>query len=117
MSALRTSFLVRVQTDDASLGRSIAQALAGPLGERGARVSVDGAPFESGDEFAVGIRTAARGLPGATVTVGVRDGDEAKWLVPLPVPDEPRQAASAVLAFLERWGFIAPAAQRRLRAS
>lgn len=114
---VRTSFVVRIQCDDAPLGRAIAHALAEPLGARGARVTLDGAAQEGGDSFGVSIKTAARGLPGATVTVGVRDGDRAKWLVPLPVPDEPRQAAAKVLAFLERWGFIESSVQRRVPAS
>lgn len=117
MSAVKTPFVVRIQSDDASTGRALARALVEPLGARGARVTLDGALQESGDLFGVAIQTAARGLPGATVTIGVRDGDQPRWLVPLAVPDEPGQAAAEVLRFLERWGFIEASVQRRLRAS
>lgn len=92
MSVVRRPFVVRVQSDDRLVATSIARALDPMFRDRGACVRVT---------------TGARGLPGATIVVGVRDEEgEACWLTPLEVPDDPLEASDLCVTFLERWGFL-----------
>lgn len=104
---MRRPFVLRVQCDDPGRARAIARALVAPLQERGARVLLDGAMLGGGTSMGVHLITGARGLPGASLRIGVWDDHEgARWLAPLDVPDEPESAARGVMAFLEMWGFV-----------
>lgn len=117
MKRMRSSFVIRVQNDDPAVARAIARALIEPLRERGARVLLEGAPQGGPARFAVHVLSAARGLPGTSLVVGVSDAEQgARWLAPIDAPEEPAAAARRALAFLEEWGFIpsdprAPAAR------
>lgn len=114
---MRKPFVMRVQADEPGTARAIARALVVPLQERGARVILDGAAQGGGSDCAVHLITAARGMPGASLVIGVWDEhDGARWLAPLDAPAAPEEAARGAMAFLETWGFLgAPRARTRVQ--
>ena len=104
---MRKPFVLRVLADDPDHAKRIAKALIEPLRERGARVLVDGVAHGGGSTCGVHVLTGPRGLPGASLRIGVWDENEgARWLAPLDVPSDPEMASRAVMGFLEGWGFI-----------
>lgn len=86
-------FLLRIHADDADLARRIARALEGHLGPRHLHATVQTAP------------ASLTGSPSVGAGVWSPEG-KARWLAPIPVPDDPEAAARHVVAFLESWGFI-----------
>lgn len=96
---MRPPFVVRIDALAEETARRIAEALRGPLAERGAAARVE---------------AGTRGLPGVTASVAVSDGEGPRWLMPFRLPDEPQAAARDVVTFLERWGFVSrPRATQR----
>lgn len=92
---MRRPFVLRVQDDDVERAQAIARALDEPLRARGA---------------AARVTTSARGTAGTSLAIGVADDAEGlRWLAPVELSDEPAAATASVIAFLERWGFVAAA--------
>lgn len=102
-------FALRIECDDPALARAIGRALAVPLGERGARVRLDGELLRTGPRFAVSVQTTSRGAPGVVCHVGLADVEGARWLAPLELTAEPLQACDEIIGYLERWGFTSSA--------
>jgi hypothetical protein len=110
---MRKPFVLRVQNDDPGVARELGRALVAPLVERGARVRLDGTLQGTGAHGVVHVMTAARGLKGTSVALGVFDEEHgARWLTPLDVPEGIDDAVPKILAFLEEWGFIGAPLQR-----
>lgn len=92
---MRRPFALRVQDDDPGRAHAIARALEGPLRARDALARV---------------LTSARGAPGTSVAIGMADdGEGPRWLAPFEVPSDAAGATASIIAFLERWGFVASA--------
>lgn len=83
---MRPPWLVRVHSADPAVASAIERELA----ERGAPARVE--PGAAGE--------------GASADIAVLEADGPKWLAPVPLPSEPAQATSALVSFLEAWGFL-----------
>jgi hypothetical protein len=104
---MRRAFVLRVVAEDPAHARALAEALVEPLAERGARVLHEGAEVGEGGEYTVQLSSGRASTPGVTLRIGVWDENAgARWLAPIQIPREPREAVHRAIGFLQTWGFV-----------
>lgn len=109
MTPVATPFVIELRAQHRPHARAIAERLAQHLAQRRVGVRLDGEARYAG-EPRVDVDTCEREQPAPALVVGVRaPHGEPLWLAPLALPHDAEEAASAVVAFLERWGFVATA--------
>lgn len=92
MRNLPAPFVVHVLSDDPQNANAIAAALRPALDARRAVARIE---------------TATRPIPGTVAAVGVMTPEGTpSWIDPIAAEGDATSAANAVVAFLERWGFI-----------
>lgn len=105
---MNTPFVVEVSAPEPERGERLARLLADELDARHVGVRRDGRLLHEGQpvvDVDVDTRRAPPQHPALRIGVRAPDG-RPLWLQPLPLPEDPAEAAGAAVGFLERWGFV-----------